>query len=69
MLKPIIGILAVLLISGGLAGAGSQGSVSVPLVPLFAISASNCILLHWILIVPSFMFQTELYFDLVGSCS
>ena len=69
MLKPIIGILAVLLISGGLAWAGSQGSVSVPLVPLFAICASIGFLLHWIVFVPSFIFQTEHYFDLVGSIS
>ena len=69
MLKPIIGILAVLLISGGLAWAGSQGSVSVPLVPLFAICASIGFLLHWIVFVPSFIFQTEHYFDLVVSIS
>ena len=69
MLKPIIGILAVLLVSGGLAWAGSQGSVSVPLVPLFAICASIGFLLHWIVFVPSFIFQTEHYFDLVGSIS
>ena len=69
MLKPIIGILAVLLISGGLAWAGSQGSVSVPLVPLFAICASIGFLLHWIVFVTSFIFQTEHYFDLVGSIS
>ena len=69
MLKPIIGILAVLLISGGLAWAGSQGSVSVPLVPLFAICASIGFLLHWIVFVPSFIFQTEHYFDLTGSIS
>ena len=69
MLRPIIGILIVLLISGGLAWAGSQGSVYVPRVPLFAICASIGFLLHWIVFVPSFIFQTEHYFDLTGSIS
>ena len=69
MLRPIIGILIVLLISGGLALAGSQGSVYVPRVPLFAICASIGFLLHWIVFVPSFIFQTEHYFDLTGSIS
>ena len=69
MLRPIIGILIVVLISGGLAWAGSQGSVYVPRVPLFAICASIGFLLHWIVFVPSFIFQTEHYFDLTGSIS
>jgi len=69
VLRPIIGILIVLLISGGLAWAGSQGSVYVPRVPLFAICASIGFLLHWIVFVPSFIFQTEHYFDLTGSIS
>ncbi len=69
MLRPIIGILIVLLISGGLAWAGSQGSVYVPRIPLFAICASIGFLLHWIVFVPSFIFQTEHYFDLTGSIS
>ena len=67
MLRPIIGILAVLLISGSLARAGSQGSVYVPRVPLFAICASIGFLLHWIVFIPSFIFQTEHYFDAIGS--
>ncbi len=69
MLKPIIGIVIILLISGGLAFAGSQGSVYVPRVPLFAICASIGFVLHWIVFVPSFIFQTEHYFDLTGSIS
>ncbi|MDD9891679.1 MAG: DUF1295 domain-containing protein [Gammaproteobacteria bacterium] len=69
MLRPIIGIIIILLISGGLAWAGSQGSVYVPRVPLFAICASIGFILHWLVFVPSFIFQTEHYFDLTGSIS
>ena len=69
MLRPIIGIIIILLISGGLAWAGSQGSVYVPRVSLFAICASIGFILHWLVFVPSFIFQTEHYFDLTGSIS
>ena len=69
MLKPIIGIFIVLSISGALAVAGSQGSVYVPRVPLFAICASIGFILHWIIFIPSYYFQTEHYFDLTGSLS
>ncbi|MEE3289451.1 MAG: DUF1295 domain-containing protein [Pseudomonadota bacterium] len=69
MLKPIIGIVVVLLVSGCLAWAGSQGSFYIPRVPLFAICASIGFLLHWVVFIPSFIFQTEHYFDLTGSVS
>lgn len=69
MLKPIIGIVVVLLVSGCLAWAGSQGSFYIPPVPLFAICASIGFLLHWVVFIPSFIFQTEHYFDLTGSVS
>lgn len=69
MLRPIIGIVIILALSIGIAVAGSQGSVYVPRVPLFAICASVGFLLHWIVFVPSFIFQTEHYFDLTGSIS
>lgn len=69
MLKSIIAIVAVLFISGGLAVAGSQGSVYVPRVPLFAICASIGFVLHWLVFIPGFIYQTEHYFDLTGSIS
>lgn len=69
MLKPIAGIIAVLLISAAIATAGSQGSVYVPRVPLFAICASVGFVLHWLVFIPSYWFQTEHYFDLTGSVS
>ena len=69
MLKSIITIVAVLFISGGLAVAGSQGSVYVPRAPLFAICASIGFILHWLVFIPGFIYQTEHYFDLTGSIS
>ena len=69
MLTSIITIVAVLFISGGLAVAGSQGSVYVPRAPLFAICASIGFVLHWLVFIPGFIYQTEHYFDLTGSMS
>ena len=58
MLKPLIGITVILLISAGIALAGSQSSVSVGPYPLFALCAAVGFLLHWAIFIPSFLFQT-----------
>ena len=69
MLKPLIGITATLLISAGIALAGSQSSISFGPYPLFALCAAVGFLLHWAIFIPSFLFQTEHYFDLTGGIS
>ena len=61
----IVSILIGLLI----AIAGSEGSVNFNGVALFAICASISYVLHWIIFIPSFIYQTEHYFDLTGSIS
>ncbi len=69
ILKPLIGIAVILLISLGIAIAGSQGSMTIGPYPVFMLCASVGFLLHWAVFIPSFMFQTEHYFDLTGSLS
>ena len=69
MIKPLIGILVILIISCTIALAGSQGSIEANGLPLFLICASVGFILHWIIFVPSFIAQTEHYFDLTGSIS
>ena len=49
--------------------AGSQGSEAYNGVAIFAICASVSYILHWVIFIPSFIFQTEHYFDLTGSIS
>ena len=61
----IVSILIGLLI----AVAGSEGSVNFNGVALFAICASISYVLHWLIFIPSFIYQTEHYFDLTGSIS
>ena len=69
MLKPLIGIAVILLVSAIIALAGSQGSVMIGPYALFALCASVGFLLHWAVFVPSYVFQTEHYFDLTGGIS
>ena len=37
--------------------------------PLFALCATVGFLLHWTIFIPSFIYQTEHYFDLTGGLS
>ena len=62
-------IFASILIGYLIALAGSQGSAEYAGLSLFAICASVSYLLHWIIFVPSFIGQTEHYFDLTGTIS
>ena len=52
-----------------IAYAGSQGSEIYYGIALFALCASVSYVLHWIIFIPSYIFQTEHYFDLTGSIS
>ena len=67
--KPTIGILTILSTSAAIIFAGSQGSTAVSTIPLFFICASVGFILHWIVFIPSYLLQTEHYFDLTGSLS
>lgn len=67
---PSTGIFAVLgglVLVGGLAWAGSQGSAVVGGVPLFGVCAAAALLIQWIAFVPAFAAKTERYYDLTGS--
>ena len=61
ILSILIGLLIAL--------AGSDGSETYNGMSLFIICASVSFILHWIIFIPSFAFQTEHYFDLTGSIS
>ena len=62
-----IAIPIVLLLAAGVAWAGSQGSVAVAGLPLFALAVALAFLIQWIVFVPSFLRHTEKFFDLTGS--
>ncbi len=56
-----------LLVGAGAGWVGSQGSVTVGAIPLFALAGVISYLIHWLAFVPAWKYQTEHYFDLTGS--
>ena len=67
--KSLIGIAVSLIIATLILFAGSQGSLSLQGLPLFAVCGAIGFILHWAIFIPSYAFQTEHYFDLTGSLS
>jgi len=62
----IIAIPIILLIAGGIAFAGSQGSADALGIPLFALCVGLAFIIQWIVFIPSYRNQTEKFFDLTG---
>ena len=65
--KAVTFTLVALLLGAGIGWAGSQGSASWGGLPLFAIAGIIIYLIHWLVFIPSYVYQTEHYFDLTGS--
>ena len=63
----IIFTLTALLLGVVIGWAGSQGGVAYGGIPLFAIAGIAIYLIHWLVFIPSYIHQTEHYFDLAGS--
>lgn len=59
--------VAVLLIGGAVAAAGSQGGAAVGDIPVFALVVGLAFLIQIIVFIPSFIIQSEHYYDLTGS--
>jgi steroid 5-alpha reductase family enzyme len=57
----------VIAVGAGVAWAGSQGSVSVGALPVFALCGLLAMAINWIAFVPAYHRQTERFFDLTGS--
>ncbi|HSG90209.1 MAG TPA: DUF1295 domain-containing protein [Pseudomonadales bacterium] len=65
--QAIVGSAVAVAIAALIAWAGSQGSMRIEGVPLFALCALGAFAVQWIIFVPSYIAQTEHYFDLTGS--
>ena len=63
----LITLPIIILIGLGIAWAGSQGGAYAFGVPIFALSVGLAFLIQWLAFIPSFLLQTEKYFDLTGS--
>jgi steroid 5-alpha reductase family enzyme len=65
----LISLPIVILLGLGLAWAGSQGGASVFGMQLFACLVGLAFLIQWIVFIPSYMRQSEHFFDLTGSAT
>lgn len=66
----LLGImLLILLFSAGIMLAGSEDSLTISGIPLYVLCGLCGYLLHWLMFIPAYLFQTERYFDLTGSLS
>jgi steroid 5-alpha reductase family enzyme len=65
----VIGIAVVLVVAGLMVLAGSDGSVRVGGVPVFALCGVLAFVVNWIVFVPSNAARTEHYFDLTGAAT
>lgn len=63
----LIAFFAVVIIGVLVALAGSQVGSSLGGLPLFALAVGLVFLIQWLVFIPSFLRQTEKFFDLTGS--
>ena len=68
-LRPLLGIICCLAIAALFLAAGGDSGLRLGSVSLFLVSGSIGILLHWLVFIPSFIYQTEKFFDLTGAVS
>lgn len=65
--KGLVVFLISVLIGLGIAWAGSQGGSSMIGIPLFAVAVGLAFAIQWLVFIPSYLQQTEKFFDLTGS--
>jgi steroid 5-alpha reductase family enzyme len=66
--ESMIAIVGASLMAAAVGWAGSQGGVTMSGLPLFALAGTFAFfVLQWVIFVPSFLAQTEHYYDLTGS--
>ncbi|MDA9050054.1 DUF1295 domain-containing protein [Pseudomonadales bacterium] len=65
-IQSVVGILVALLVGGFIAFAGSHNSVTLAGVPVFALCAVIAFAVQWVVFIPSYLYQTEHFYDLTG---
>jgi steroid 5-alpha reductase family enzyme len=65
--ESLTAIAGALFLAGAITWAGSQNGIRVGGIPLFAVAAVFAFVTQWVVFVPSYMAQTEHYYDLTGS--
>lgn len=62
----IIAVPVIVLFAAFIAWAGSQGGFALSGFPIFALCVALAFIINWIVFIPSFLKQTEKFFDLTG---
>jgi len=65
--RSLAAVPAIVLIAGGVSWAGSRHGLQAGGIPVFAWCGVLAFAINWVAFVPSHLFQTERFFDLVGS--
>ena len=65
--RALMAVPAIIAVGATVAWAGSQGGVSAGGVPVFALCGLLAFVINWVVFVPSYLAQTERFFDLAGS--
>ena len=65
--RSFIAILIALLITGGVAIAGSQGGSKINEIPIYVLCFVLAFMIQWVAFIPAFLKQTEAFYDLTGS--
>jgi steroid 5-alpha reductase family enzyme len=65
--RAVVGILVSVALGAAVSIAGSQGGATAAGWPVFALCAALSFVINWLVFVPSYINQTEHYFDLTGS--
>ena len=65
--ESLVAIAGALVVATAVAWAGSEGGVTVSGLSLFALAGAFAFLVQWVVFLPSFLAQTEHYYDLTGS--
>ena len=66
-LMPWLAIVGAVAVGAGMALAGSDGTIRVAGLPVFALGVAIAFLIQWIAFAPAYAWQTERFFDLTGS--
>ncbi len=66
-LMPLAICLVTVVIAGLVALAGAQGGLSYAGYPVIVLCAVLAFVVQWLIFIPSYIFQTEHYYDLTGS--
>jgi steroid 5-alpha reductase family enzyme len=65
--RALLAIPVILLVAIGVALAGSQGSIEVSGLPVFALGVVIAFALQWVVFIPAYLQRSEKFFDLTGS--